>query len=287
MKISKNRVPLAAKEFLFPAGEIGVSLDTQNFLYRDRVASHQTIVGRIRSSDDFFRVALARDALSRFDSTPVRLFLPCAPYARQDRVCNPGDPFSLKVFAGLINSLGFERVTLFDPHSDVCGAVFDRARIVSQLQIINRYEALIERVLKGVVFVSPDAGGNKKTSDLAAYFGHRGFVRADKLRDLATGAIKETIVYADDLGGQDVLIADDICDGGRTFIELAKVLKAKNAGKVILYITHGIFTKGTDCLYQEGIDEIYTTNSYHDVFPAGISDQVRVLNLETEFADQL
>ena len=33
----------------------------------------------------------------------------------------------------------------------------------------------------------------------------------------------------------------DICDGGRTFIELAKVLKDNGAKRVTLYVTHGIF----------------------------------------------
>ncbi len=226
---------------------------------------------------------MVKDALKRFDpDTPIHLFLPYVPYARQDRVCVPGESFSLKVFAGIINHIGFGKVTIVDPHSDVCGAVFDRVKIISQASVVQSFEAFNKRVLKGVTFVSPDAGANKKTSEIAAYFAHPEFIRADKLRELSTGKIKETVVYTEDLGGRDVAIVDDIGDGCGTFILLAKALKAKGAGKVILYVTHGIFSKGTKTLFENGIDEIYSTDSYFDVWPAGV-DNVTTLKLEDTF----
>lgn len=282
--ITKNGKSLALKQFFFPAGEVGVSIDTKDLRYQLDAASYQTITARIQRSDDFMALALAKDALSHFDETPVRLFLPYIPYARQDRVCSSGDSFSLRVFTELVSSLGFEKITVVDPHSDVAVALLPRnTMVIRQFDVINRNQPFIERVLKGATFVSPDAGANKKTSELAKYFGHTSFIRADKLRNLATGEIIETVVYAEDLKGQDVVIADDICDGGRTFTELAKALKAKGAGKVILYVTHGIFTKGTKVLFDNGIDEIFTTNSYYDVWPAGV-DGVTTLNLEKEFS---
>ena len=111
----------------------------------------------------------------------------------------------------------------------------------------------------GSTFVIPDAGANKKTAKIASYFGHSSFIRADKLRNLSTGDILETVVYGDVVGN--ITIVDDLCDGGKTFIELAKVLKQKGAEKINLYVTHGIFSKGTYPLYTAGIDYIITTNS--------------------------
>jgi ribose-phosphate pyrophosphokinase len=259
---------------------VGIKIDTDNLYYKYSEATEQLIIARIQRSDDFFHLALAKDALERFDPTPIHLVLPYVPYARQDRVCCKGESFSLKVFAQLINSLNFAKVTVIDPHSAVVDGVFNRVRSISQFEVIQSYDAFAARVMRGATFVSPDAGANKKTSELAGYFNHASFIRADKLRNLATGEILETVVYADDLGGQDVVIADDIGDGCRTFTELAKVLKAKGAGKVILYVTHGIFSKGTKVLYQNGIDEIWTTDTYYDTFPAGIGDEVNVLKIE-------
>jgi ribose-phosphate pyrophosphokinase len=120
---------------------------------------------------------------------------------------------------------------------------------------------------KDFYLISPDAGSNKKIFDLAKSIGFTGeIIRCDKLRDIPTGNITETIVYKDDLNGKDCIILDDICDGGRTFIELAKVLKQKNGGKIYLVVTHGIFSAGFDQLIQQ-IDGIFTTNSVKDIEP--------------------
>lgn len=72
---------------------------------------------------------------------------------------------------------------------------------------------------------------------------------------------------ADDLDGRQyfergrtiALIVDDICDGGGTFVGLAKELRAAGATRVYLYVTHGIFSKR---LPLEGIDHVYTTDSF-------------------------
>ena len=51
------------------------------------------------------------------------------------------------------------------------------------------------------------------------------------------------------------MIVDDICDGGQTFIELAKALEKQGAHQIFLYVTHGIFSKGLDTLkvYFSGV----------------------------------
>lgn len=289
--IAKNRVPLAVTTFLFPAGEVGVKLDTQNLLYRSTTAPHQTIWARLQTSKDVMELIMVTDALRRFDPTPVNLVLSYVPYARQDRVCVPGESFSLKAFAGIINGLGFQKVTVFDPHSDVTGAVFDRIHIIPQIDIIGKFDELNYRLQPTLldnrpIFVSPDAGANKRTSELAGFYGHTSFVRADKLRDLATGKIKEIVVVnpREEIEGRYCIIVDDLCDAGGTFIGLAAALKAKGARRVELYVTHGLFTKGTAPLYKGGIDAIWTTNSFYDVWPAGISDEVKTLKLEEVYS---
>ena len=192
-----------------------------------------------------------------------------------------GESFSLKVFANLINSLNFNQVTVVDPHSDVVDGVFNKINIIKQIDIINKYEKFANRVSNGngALFVAPDAGANKKVSEVAKYFGHTKFVRADKLRNLSTGQILETIIYHDNFEGRDVIIIDDLIDAGGTFLGLAKVCKEKNCGKFILYCTHGIFSKGTKYLFENGLDEIFSTNSFWDVWPAGV-DNVNTFNVE-------
>ncbi len=279
--IYKNNIKLDYKRFVFPAGEVGIKLNlTPKYLWEDCKANITKIVARIQNSEDLIALAMIKDALGRADQTNFELYLLYLPYGRQDRVCDKGESFSLKVFTDYINFLKFEKVYIFDPHSDVAGALINNVKILTQFDIIHNYQPFIKRCLKPCYFISPDAGSNKKTAAIAKYFGATSFIRADKLRNLATGEILETIVYCDDLKGADVVIIDDLCDGGRTFIELAKALKVKNCGKIVLYVTHGIFSKGPQVLFEGGIDEIYTTNSYKIGLEWG---HVNVLDLEKRF----
>lgn len=268
LKLIRNGESLDFKSFVFPGGEVGIKLNTSTTSYYASTGFFgpsygQTILARIQSSQDLIELAMLKDAVERVVTTPTNLIMPYVPYGRQDRVCDKGESFSLKVLCNFINSLKFDKITVLDPHSEVTSALLDRVKVITQFDIINKNLELAKR-LSSCVLVSPDAGANKKTFEIAKFLGHINFVRADKLRDLTNGNIKETIVYTDSFNGADVACIDDICDGGRTFIELAKVCKAKGCGKFVLYVTHGIFSKGTQVLFDGGIDEIWSTDSYKE-----------------------
>ena len=171
IQIVKNSKALDYKSFVFPAGEIGIKLNANDYLYKYNVTPHQTIVARLQDSKDVFGLALVKDALERFDDTPINLFMPYIPYARQDRVCVKGESFSLKVLCDYINHLKFNKVTVCDPHSLVAEALLDRVDVISQFDIINRWLEFTNRA-KDCVLVSPDAGSNKKTAEIAKYFNH-------------------------------------------------------------------------------------------------------------------
>ena len=69
------------------------------------------------------------------------------------------------------------------------------------------------------------------------------------------------IEAAGPINGKRCLVIDDICVGGATFIQLGNLLKNGGAKEIALYVSHGIFSKGTDKinLYY---NKIYTTNSF-------------------------
>lgn len=263
------------KNFTFNGGEVGIKFDAPG-----RSISYDPIckiVARLREPSGLTELMMVKDAVERtFHPSEVGLVLPYVPYARQDRVCDVGEAFSLKVFSNFINYLSFKSVKIIDPHSEVAPALLNNVVVVSQLEVINDFWFLVGRIRRGCIFISPDAGANKKTAILAGRFGHTSYVRADKARDLTNGQIKETIVYCDDFKGQDVIVCDDIIDGGASFTEIAKVCKAKNCGKFILFATHGIFSRGFDVLFENGIDEIYTTDSFRQDIADG---RVKVLSV--------
>jgi len=269
IKIYRNGLELGFKQFVFSGGEVSIKLNTTPRFFQN--IGNITLLARVQNSDDLVSLGMIKDAImnefrqfySDLQPPPIDVVIPYFPGARQDRCCDRGESFSAKVYANLINSLEFNTVTVIDPHSGVTPALINNVRVISQLDVINKDQEFIKRVMSGNnVFIAPDAGSNKKVSEIAKFFNREGFARADKLRDLTNGNIKETIVYCEDFQGQDVICPDDILDGGKSFTELAKVCKAKNCGKFILYIAHSIFSKGASCLFANGIDEIWTTTSF-------------------------
>ncbi|RTL01310.1 MAG: ribose-phosphate pyrophosphokinase [Proteobacteria bacterium] len=281
--LNTSKQEIAYTKFKFPSGEVGIKLAINRGWF---IGSYKIILlARINSSDDFFELAMIKNALETEYNTnygdmiapDIHCVLAKVPYAQQDRVCVRGESLSIEVFANLLNSLNFKTVTIIDPHSDVAPALIKNRSVITQFDLINKDREFINRVTLGNnVFLAPDAGSNKKTAEIAKYFNRDGFIRADKLRNLQTGEIIETIVYCDDFKGQDVIVCDDICLGGKTYIELAKVLKTRNCGKIVLRVSHGVFNKGLDELFNNGIDEIFATNSYQEI----TDPRVKVLKIE-------
>lgn len=251
---TKEKEEIQYKSLIFNGGEVHTNLHTL------KVIDDVTIEAKIKSSDSLMTVLQLNQILREvYSCSIVNLKMLYCPYARQDRHCAKGDSFSLKVFCDIINAQGFNKVTIADPHSDVTPALLKNVEVIEQIDIISKSKILTD-LCTNTELVSPDAGSNKKVQKISEYCA-RPFIRADKVRCVLTGNIKETIVYCKDLGGKEVTIFDDICDGGRTFIELAKSLKNQSAGKINLYVTHGIFSNGIDYLVDNGINHIFTTDS--------------------------
>ena len=221
----------------------------------------------LRTSNDVFDLLLTADALNhKFENCGLYIEVPYLPYARQDRVCAPGQAFSLKVLAGLLGQIkNVKKMIVWDCHSpvgvDLTGAVNVAAQDVIKANV--ELSAMIMD-LKTVV-ICPDKGAVHRTQDIVNAFGkdeqNDPIVYCEKVRDPATGQITHTDVKVDRLDGRIAVITDDICDGGYTFIKVAEQLKAKGADKVVLFVTHGIFAKGLD-VFDGLIDHVFTTDSF-------------------------
>lgn len=233
------------KTFNFPVGEMQVSV----FTVAQKEVSMEFI---FEKNEDIIELLMVCDAIKRDGNKLMLLTMHYVPFGRQDRVAVSGEAFSLKVFCDLVNSLGFQHVLITDPHSDVTPALLNNCTVVTQDQVF------IERLNgnKDFLLISPDGGALKKIYKLAKK-AKVPVIECTKKRNVENGEVTETVVHADDLQGKDCVIVDDICDGGRTFIEIAKVLKTKNCGKIFLCVTHGFFTKGLQ-VFDGLIDEVYT-----------------------------
>ncbi|HGM5491941.1 TPA: ribose-phosphate diphosphokinase [Serratia fonticola] len=223
---------------------------------------------RIRASamscmDDFMLLAqLAQAVRHQFLIKESLLELPYLPYARQDRHMTSGDSFALKVFGQLLNTLAFDRVTVLDPHSEVAAAVINNMHIITQQQCMQHSSRLASLLTQQLFLMAPDAGALKKIHAVAAHFGIAQYGIMTKHRDVFSGDLTGFELLAGDVQDKDVLIVDDLCDGGGTFIGSAQVLRQAGARTVSLYVTHGVFSKGTAALLNQGIDNLYTTTSF-------------------------
>ena len=61
------------------------------------------------------------------------------------------------------------------------------------------------------------------------------------------------------------VVIDDLCDGGRTFVELSKIIQSVRPGMFVdIYITHAVNEHGLEKL-SSCYDNVYITNSFSDV----------------------
>lgn len=242
------------KQFTFPAGEVGIQT-VQPPKYGDFVR----IKAILKSSDDVMALLMLNDAIRRQVGSRaiVILDMPYIPYARQDRVCNEGEALSIAVFAQLINSCNFDEVVVLDPHSEVAPALINNVRIKTQIDVFRD----LKLSWRNTLIVAPDAGAYKKSHKFAEAVGAMGVVSCNKVRELSTGKILGLEVVGKVHPGAALMVLDDICDGGRTFIELAKALEQYDV-RTDLAVTHGLFTKGLEVV-AECYDTVYTTNSFY------------------------
>jgi len=227
--------------FKFNGGEVHVNIDHIEIGHVVQVEAY------LYNSDDIMALMMTIDAIrEKKVFTVIELTIPYFPYGRQDRVCNPGEAFSVQVMAKLINSLQCQKVTIMDPHSSITPSFLMDYEIISQNDILQQYDVIDIIKALSLTIVSPDAGEEYKTREIARE-NELYAIYCSKIRNTKTGALTSTTI-PDIIPGEDFIIIDDICDGGWTFTNLAEKLKEAGAKDIHLYVTHGIFSKGLNPL---------------------------------------
>ena len=119
-----------------------------------------------------------------------------------------------------------------------------------------------------MMVISPDEGGMNRAIymanvlglDMGMFYKRRDYTRVENGRN--------PIVAHEFLGtsveGKDMLIVDDMISSGESALEVAAELKKRNANRVFICSTFGLFTGGLECFdkaYEDGIiDRVLTTN---------------------------
>lgn len=211
------------------------------------------VVWPIRSSLDLLQLLLVSDALDRLFVVKKQLTIPYLLGARSDRLMQPNEAVPLKVISNLINSCGFQKVFIFDPHSEISIQLINNSIPISNQKLVQSY------LKDGAILICPDAGAAKKVSKYFEWnLRLRGLTYCAKERDLSNGNVSLKVINPTACKDRNCVIIDDLCDGGATFIAIAKQIQPKH---LTLIVSHGIFSKGFGELSKH-FDEIITSNSY-------------------------
>jgi ribose-phosphate pyrophosphokinase len=217
----------------------------------------------------------------RNQENDARLFLPYVPGARQDRTDGTA-PLTKGLISKLFSAV-YSNIHSFDIHSDLPEPNwFTENWMPKDLGLPQRPD--IDYV------IAPDAGARERAlSFMRAYCPNAMLIQATKRRNPATGTLSNYDLPALPKHGR-YLVVDDICDGGGTFLLLAKEFERRiqelfksdpsypYQPYLELFVSHGIFSKGlrelachyrfistTDSFYKGRSNHILTVHSLQPI----------------------
>lgn len=245
IKLLVNGNEVKFETTIFPDGTSQVWKIEKDMFHDDTIQ----IVWMFENEAELFHVCQLATLLDNsYDAAP-ELICPYMPYARQDKAVSNTSSFARTVAVGLLKRAGINTIMTFDAHSEMPA--------VHSIDPIDFHKA----VLNHDVVCFPDKGAATR---YAYSFMNTPTIHFEKYRNPTTGNITHSQLIGDgvDLNDKKILIVDDICDGGATFIKVAGHLKLSSKPALIdLAVSHGLFSKGKQVLYDAGISNVFTTNS--------------------------
>lgn len=249
----------------FPNGESNLNFNKLT------IRADSVVTLKFESDLDLFNLFILKQYIDSIKfSTELVLKILYMPYSRMDRP-NQFYTFNLKYVCNFINSLNFARVLVYEPHSDVTLALLDRCQHYSPAaDLFGTLRAWVTTPSLAVMF--PDAGAEKRYGKTFCF----PTVVGQKSRDFGDGKITGMKVSGAAVNGQTVVIIDDLCSRGGTFVAAAKALREQGAIHIYLVVTHCENTIFDGEIFDH-IEKVYTTNSILDI------QKVRAKGLEGRF----
>jgi len=186
------------------------------------------------------------------------------PYSRMDRSVD-GSAFTLKYVTDFINALKFDRVWVFEPHSDVTTALINNCEVIyPSIELLEIAKKQIDFNENHDVIYFPDSGAEKRYGSMVKA---KNVVVGMKHRDFETGKITKLTTNGASIvpfTPFKVIIIDDLCSYGGTFMLGGQAMKDLGASRIYLVVAHcenSIFYG--DVLSTNVINKVFTTDSIH------------------------
>jgi len=263
----------------YPAGELQIRIKPQ---YIELVELAKEIVIQVRLQilgtehssaytmhANLAGLVLLSDALHGINPTAKQILqLPYLPYSRADRRFVDGDCHGLATFGKMLEAGEFREVVTLDVHNYNKAHMFIRnlVNVVPRVEILQAIVDFEDICKEKPAILFPDAGAAKRYKKLGCIPADMKVYYCEKHRDVNGKFIGFKIP---DIGllpllHSSFLIIDDLCDGGGTFNDIARLLEEEYGTETRLllglYITTGIFSKGLFELARH-FRKIYFTDS--------------------------
>ncbi len=173
-----------------------------------------------------------------------------------------------------LTNMGVENIITFDAHDPrVQNAIPLKSfeTVQPTYQFIKALLANVDDIhmnAENMMIISPDEGamgraiyfGNVAGVDVGTFYKRRDYTQIIEGRN----PIIAHEFLGSDVAGKDVVVIDDMISSGESMIDVATELKRRNAGRIFIASTFGLFTNGLekfDKAYETGlIYRVMTTN---------------------------
>lgn len=247
----QDKSNISYQVFRFPDGEIQISLG--EFSHKEDIK----VICRITNAEELFLVAQVFDILDRHEVV-YDVFIGYLMGMRMDRVMDFNRPFTLKVVTDILKNNKARFISVVEPHSERTNDLLETNLEPLLLGTLPFYKEL-----SNYQVIFPDAGAKDRYQSSALYGENPIF--CSKVRDVETGQILGIQVdNPEALSGKPLIIIDDLCDGGGTFLGIAQAIREiKPDADISIKVTHAVNGVGIQNL-SKTFNKVYITNSYED-----------------------
>lgn len=212
-----------------------------------------------RPDDQFLRLIFAAKTARELGAKSVRLIAPYLAYMRQDKRFKDGEAISSIHFAGLLSQT-FDGLVTVDPH-------MHRRRDLGEIftiptRVEHAAELLADWIRDNVerpLIIGPDAESEQWVSAVA----QRACAPHIVLSKQRFGDRQVEIAVPDltPWRGLRPVLIDDIVSSGRTMIEAARQLRAREAAKPFCVAVHGLFADDSYAGLQALCERVISTDT--------------------------
>ena len=254
-----------------------------------------SLYGDARQSvnDKLVRLLFFLGALRDASAGRITAVIPYLCYARKDRRSKSRDPVATRYVAGLLETVGADRVVTLDVHN--LAAYENAFRIRAEhLQAKRLFlDELVPRIgRERVVVVSPDVGGVKRAEDFRQALTRRLGREASGafLEKYRSAGVVSGEAVVGDVEGRVAIIVDDLISTGGTIARAVAACRGRGARAVFAAATHGVLVGEAGRMVADpGLERLVITDTIPPfrLDPALVRDKVTVLDTAPLLAEAI